>query len=270
MFSKLVSLLVFIGVFLLAVNCDPTVSPVDKLNDSPAIINVTISPSVTNFTSLEGKKDTIVINTVVSEFQNLTTESKAGYYIVDKSTGLVTDQGDFFYDSSTENFVFDLVTETRTTFFKEFLVQVYAYDTNGNGNYYQATTYINGFSLFSPEITNTSSPSIIIRPETGETIASFNATVTDQDDDETIENVFLRIIDQSSGEVTGSPFIMSDNGTSLGDETANDLVYTWSLPVPANPSSGIIERDYDIQFFAIDKSGLVSDTVRTTFSIRGN
>jgi len=61
---------------------------------------------------------------------------------------------------------------------------------------------------------------------------------------------------------------MLDDGTTFGDELPGDHTYTLSFDVTA--TSNRPDRDYDIEFFAIDQGGLFSDTVRTTFSIRDN
>lgn len=254
-------------------SCDSTISPIspiNKLENAPVVKSVTLSPSNFLFSATLGKKDTTIVVSIQAHIENLNEESKAGFYIIDQADFSKVLEGEFSYNKDIEVFASEFNIQTRTTFFEDYTIQVYAYNKNGNGNSFQTPLSITGYSLHSPEILSINSPDSIMRPEEGQIFANFKALVTDSDDDETIENVYLRFIDKSSGEISGSPFNMSDDGKTLGDPTANDLEYTLSLPIPANPESGIVERDFDIEFFAIDKSGLVSDTVKTTFSIRGN
>jgi hypothetical protein len=67
-------------------------------------------------------------------------------------------------------------------------------------------------------------------------------------------------------EVQGSPFEMFDDGSTFDDDVASDSIYTWSLPV--EPTNNNPNRDFNIEFYALDEGGLSSDTIRTTFSIR--
>ena len=186
----------------------------------------------------------------------------------DKYTSEFIGGGELNSKDNTDNYKAEISFITTTTSFEDYIIEVYAYNKSGNGNFYQRFLTIEGFSNNRPEITETSSPGTIVRPTSGEVPAIFTAKVTDGDGDNTISRVFLRVIDQTSGEVTGSPFDMADDGTSLGDQIANDFIYTWSLPV--TQTSGIQDRDFGIEFFALDQGGLYSDTVRTTFQIRGN
>ncbi len=91
MFSKLASLLVFIGVFLLAVNCDPTVSPVDKLIDSPTVKSISITPNNIDFSPADGFKDTTLSIRIEATIENVDGETNLGYSIRDEdSQDLIT------------------------------------------------------------------------------------------------------------------------------------------------------------------------------------
>ena len=59
---------------------------------------------------------------------------------------------------------------------------------------------------------------------------------------------------------------MFDDGISNEDQIANDSVFTFSLPV--TPTDNRPNRDFDIEYFAEDISGLTTDTVKTIFIIR--
>ncbi len=260
------SLSLLLGFILL--NCDSTVSPDDKLIENPIVRAVTLSPQEITFIPTDGFKDTTITILVEAIIENVSSVTPPGYAIRDRYTSEFIASGELISDDNSVNHRADIRISTTTTSFEEYLVEVYAYNSSGNGNFYQRFLSIDGFSNSRPEITETNSPGTIVRPTSGEIPAIFTAKVTDADGDNTISRVFLRVIDQTSGEVTGSPFDMADDGTSLGDQTANDFIYTWSLPV--TQTSGIQDRDFDIEFFALDQGGIYSDTVRTTFQIRGN
>jgi len=262
------SLAFLLGFILL--NCDSTVSPDDKLIDNPFVKEVTLSPEAITFIPADGFKDTTLTILVEATIENVSSDTPPGYIVREKYTSEFIASGELINFENTTNYRTNISFRTTTTSFNEYLIEVFAYNRSGNGNYFQRFLLIEGFSNNRPVIIETSSPGTIVRPSSGSTPAIFTAEVTDADGDNTISRVFLRVIDQTSGEVTGSPFDMADDGASLGDQVANDFIYTWSLDVPDNPDSGIINRDYDIEFFALDQGGLFSDTVRTTFQIRGN
>ena len=165
-----------------------------------------------------------------------------------------------------DSFITSLEIETTTTSFNKYVLKIALYDVNHEESTYQTNLTINGFSNNRPVIEEVNGPQEITRPTSGETPATFTARVTDADGDDTINQVFMRIIDKETGEVTGSPFQMLDDGTNLGDETASDYIFTLTFDVTATDNRP--DRDYDLQFFAVDLGGLTSDTVKTTFSIR--
>lgn len=254
---------VVIGLFLL--NCDPTVSPSNSFTDSPEVKELIVSPNEINFTSADGFKDTTLTIALEATIENITEESTLGYAIRDKSTLILVTEGELVSGNDADVYEVDLEIETTTTSFEELMVEVYAYNPNGSGNFFQVPISISGFSNNAPEILEVNNPDTLIRPESGEIIARFTSKVRDLDGQNSIDQVLVRVINQSSGEVSGSPFLMLDDGTS-GDLTANDSTYTWALPV--TPTDTNPNRDFDIEYFAIDLGGLVSDTLRTTFSIR--
>lgn len=266
----LCALLLFVA-FSAFYSCDTTTEPENILEDVPSIIGFNIIPSKVNFTQQkDGFKDTTLTLYIEAIVENFHDGQLPQFAITPKSTNKTIVEGELTQSETTGTFIENVQFETTTATYEDYIVNVFLINEYGKGNYAQAVLDINGFSNFRPEIVDTTSPGTIVRPSSGSVPAVFTATVADADGDETIERVFLRIIDQETGEVSGSPFEMSDDGMSLGDETANDMVYTWAFGVPANPESGRIERDYDIEFFAVDRGGLYSDTLRTTFHIRGN
>lgn len=267
MFSKYIRPLLFLGVSIaiISVACDSTVSHKGINTEFATLNSVTITPSTFDFTLNEdGFKDTTVvisINTIVNHPELVQT---IGYTLSEAATNeiiaadMLTQQNDSFITS--------LEIETTTTSFNKYVLKIALYDVNHEESTYQTNLTINGFSNNRPVIEEVNGPQEITRPTSGETPATFTARVTDADGDDTINQVFMRIIDKETGEVTGSPFQMLDDGTNLGDETASDYIFTLTFDVTATDNRP--DRDYDLQFFAVDLGGLTSDTVKTTFSIR--
>lgn len=156
---------------------------------------------------------------------------------------------------------------TSTTNISDLLARVYLYNEQGNGNYASSTVKIKGFSNFRPEILFVNNPDTVYRPASGSVLAKFEAKVTDDDGYSTLQGVYIRVISpQDSRDVEGSPFLMADDGSTYEDDTAGDSLFTWSQSV--TPTTNNPNRDFNIEYFAVDKGGLHSDTVRTTFSIR--
>lgn len=256
------SIPVVIGLFLL--NCDPTVSPSNSFIDSPEVKELIVSPNDINFTSADGFKDTTLAIHIEASIENITEESTFGFAIRDKVTQELVSTGELTAESRANIFWAESELETTTTSFEELIAEVYAYNPNGSGNFFQTAISISGFSNNAPEILEVNNPEEVQRPLSGETSVSFTAKTTDVDGQNSIEGVYLRLISQVSGEVSGSPFQLFDNGSSQGDQVASDSVYTTRFSISPNNQL----QTYDILYYAVDKGGLVSDTVRTTFSIR--
>ena len=267
MFTKFFPSLFLIGTIFLITSCDTTESPSNTFFNSPIVESLTIEPNLITFLPEDGFKDTTIQVMVKSSIQNLNEETEFGYVVIDKSNQESVYNGELSIIAASDSLIATIPIALTTTSFKNYLIEVYAYDKAGNGNYIHTSLSVTGISTSKPVITNTTSPGTITRPETGAIPAVFTATVTDEDGDETITGVFIRVI-QNGNDVQGSPFSMSDDGSTLGDTTSNDLTFTWSqdiTPAATNP-----DRDFNIEFYALDVSGLSSDTVRTTFQIRGN
>ncbi|SMO33999.1 hypothetical protein [Gracilimonas mengyeensis] len=255
-------LVCFIGLGFYA--CDSTTSPQNPLEETPAITFLALYPSEAAFTQEDGFRDTTLTVQIQGSVKHFSADDQLLYTISYKGGETILEDSLTNFNGGSFSGTFEL--ETSTTSFQDYLINVFAYNESNPGNYAQALFKVKGFSNFAPQIIETDSPGEITRPSTGEIPATFTAKVTDQDGQENIDKVYLRVISQQSGEVEGSPFEMFDDGSSFGDEVENDSTYTWSLPVTQTDNNP--NRDFDIEFYALDKGGLSSDTVRTTFSIR--
>lgn len=248
------------------ISCDSTSSPENPLSDSPSIPSFEVTPSSVEFTFQEdGFKDTTVTIELYALIVDHSDSNIPQYAISEKSSGNIVAEGELsFLDSNQYNFSEEAVLQATTTTIENYTVNVFF--ENAPLVYAQTGFSIKGFSNSPPEIIYTTGPEVVNRPSSGEIPAVFTVKVTDLDGQETLDQVFIRVINQASGEVQGSPFQMYDDGTTYNDTTANDSVYTWFQPVPPNENDP--NRDFDIEYYAIDQAGLSSDTVRTTFRIR--
>lgn len=248
--------------------CDETSVPASILEDAPAITRIQVHPQTVQFTEeADGVKDTTLTIGIHVSSVNTPDENPPSYLISDKNSGAVVVEGNFdIIDSRTGNFGVEIELETSTTSFEEYIINAFPSAENSKGNFAQTAFKILGIPRNPPQLIEINNPDLIIRPSSGERPAIFTAKVADEDGQDNIDKVFIRIINLESGEVQGSPFEMFDDGITYGDTIANDSTYTWSLPV--TPTNTNPNRDFNIEYFAIDREGLVSDTVTSTFSIR--
>ncbi|MEQ8525509.1 hypothetical protein [Gracilimonas sp.] len=257
------TLLLFIS--LAALSCDSTTSPKDIFEDEPSILNFDVSPQNVQFTSgTDGVKDTTVVVSFTAITQNLADGVLPTITITDRVSEQVVLHQNMDGTSSDDEYQLEIPFETKTTFFLDYKVNVIVEESDGSDfNYATASLKITGFSEVRPEILSAQNPETVQRPSSGTNLYRFTAKVTDEEGIDTIEGVFVRIFNRSSGEVNSSPFTLYDDGENGEDISASDSVFTAAFPV----NSGSQLQTFDLHYYAIDKGGLVSDTVKTTFSI---
>ncbi|MCG8372924.1 MAG: hypothetical protein MI700_05305 [Balneolales bacterium] len=255
--------LVVAAVFFL--KCDSTNSPDSLLSEEPIITSLSVSPALIEFDrEIDGFRDTTVTFELVTEIVTEIENFQPTYAILDASTrdglveGVLTANGNEYSVQAELNI--------NTTTILDLVIVVYALNGNGNGTTAETYAGIKGFAGSAPVIEEVTSPGTINRPDTGAIPATFTATVTDLDGNDTIDEVTLRIIDLETEEIV--EIQMSDDGTNRGDLVANDQIYTTQFDI--TPTNNRPERSYNIEFFAIDLAGLLSDTVSTTFTITDN
>ncbi len=269
MFKRFFPSLLLISVVCIAyLSCDspPGLNSVD--NDLPYVQNLSVTPTNIQFNpALDGQKDTtITLNVTVDGF-DFGVESVPYYYIFIDDNESPALEGKFLGNLTQQtSFQANVGIPTNTIDFKTYTVLVTPSLNSPNQNYAQARVTQTGVPTIAPEILAVSNPDTVFRPSSGENIALFTVKATDVDGQDNIEKVQIRIIDQEVGEAQGSPFEMFDDGSTYSDVAANDSVYTFSLPV--TPTTNRPNRDFNIEYFALDKSGLSSDTVKVIFRIR--
>lgn len=241
-------------------SCDSTTAPDEILKDLPVVTQFSVSPNEIVFTQDQGFADTTITITVNASFSQpfntnvplVVIHNKQSNEIVNEQPMTPTDSGNNSYFSEVE-------ISTTTTSFEHYIVNL-IYDEE-SGNYAQTFVSVNGFSNAPPVILETYNPPTASLPSAGTKPIAFTAKVTDADGQTTLEGVYLDLISQVTGAV--NQFELFDDGTSGNDAVANDSTFTVTLEI--DPTRQL--QSYDIHYFAIDKGGLSSDTIKTTFSI---
>jgi hypothetical protein len=261
----------FIYVFILCLGlviyaCDDTTGPFPAIDDDiPTITRIQVQPQSVIFDpETDTPKDTTLTIFISVSTINTPDELPPQFLITDKTTGEEISTGAFdITDSRTGNFGAEVDIVTSTTSFREYVINAFSMVESGKGNFAQTTFKITGIPTNAPEILEVSNPDEIQRPASGTEPVAFTAKVTDQDGQNTIEGVFMRLISRNTGEVSGSPFSLFDDGSNGGDEIANDSLFTLTLEI----SDQNQPDTYDLEYYAIDEAGLSSDTVASTFKI---
>lgn len=254
------SLVLFIG--FLVLSCDPTVSPADKFLNAPTINQLSISPQEITFNPSDGFKDTTLSISIEATIENVDSETVPSFIIRDKFSSSVAYNGILISEGSTNIFRAVLNFETTTTSFEEFLIEAYAYNTSGNGNFYQSTFSVEGFSNDPPVLLEANNAEEVVIPSEGELIIPFRAKVFDPDGQNNIDRVLIEFINEDGSPLIPDPNLLLDNGLNE-DTVAGDSVYTIAFRI----NSTNTPNNRKAIFFAIDKAGLYSDTLQTTFNI---
>ena len=99
------------------------------------------------------------------------------------------------------------------------------------------------------------------------TTVLFTAKVRDADGQSNIDKVLLNFRNEDGTLLGASPFEMFDDGaSSSGDETAADSVFSTTFTI----NSSNTPNNRTALYWAIDKSGLSSDTLETPFNLVDN
>lgn len=243
--------------------CDSTTSPVNKLLDAPTVNRLTIVPHNVQFIPTDGFTDTTLTVHIETQITNSGTEELIqGYIVRNKEGGAVLFQGQLTDESRGDIYWAEIDIETSTTSFLEYVIEVYAFDKAGNGNYYQANFGVEGISNARPQLLQVSNPEEVTIPSDGEIAIPFTAKVFDPDGQNNIDRVLIEFINEDGSSLIPVPNQLFDNGINE-DAVQGDSVYT----IAFNINSSNTPNNRKAIYFAIDKAGLHSDTLQTTFNI---
>ncbi len=244
--------------------CDATGEAPSVTENLPELTNFVVAPKTVSFQKdTDGYKDTTITFNVSISAVDLSESISLNYTVIDLRNERVLLNGNLAPEGNLYSAAFSI--NTRTTSVLDLVIEVNAFNEEGARTFAQSYIEIIGFSNAAPVILFADNPETVSLPDEGTKVVNFTAKVTDEDGQDTIDGVFLRLISRASGEVAGSPFPLSDNGTQE-DEVAADSVFTASFTI--NPNND--PQTYEILYYATDIGGLVSDTTRTSFRISSN
>lgn len=267
MFNTIFRSSLFLGFLLLFYSCDNTLSPKDYDTNSPFVGELTVTPNTIVFDQvLDGQKDTTLVFSLSVKGTNFGSSTSPIYSIFVDDNDSPTYQGEFS-NSNGNIFTKVISIKTNTIIFKKYKILATSSLSDPNSNYSQSIVHQIGVSINAPEILEVNNPSSITIPSSGTNEAVFEAKVRDIDGQNNIDKVFLNFRNQDGSMLSVNPFEMRDDGANeSGDVTANDSVYTRTFSI----NSSNTPSNRTALYWAIDKSGLSSDTLETPFNIVNN
>lgn len=252
------------------VSCDDGLTPKDYNEAAPYVQELTVNPSIIAFDPiLDGQKDTTVsLNLTVRGF-NFKPDSVPYYSVFFTGSDFPFIQNKFLVNfSSLTTFQANVVIPTNTIRFESYTILVTPTLQGSNQNYAQSIIKQTGVPINAPQILEVNNPEEVEIPSGSNTeVVLFTSKVTDLDGQTNIDKVFLNFRNSDGTLLSASPFEMfDDGGSSNGDVTASDSVYTTTFTI----NSSNTPNNRTALYWAIDKSGLSSDTLETPFNIVDN
>jgi len=255
--------------------CDSALEPSDYDEVQPFVRNLEVNPSSINFDpQTDGQKDTTISINVSVEGENFEGSSFPFYSIFIDQDDLPSYQGKLSVtDSRTGTFSNSVDIPTNTIDFRSYTIVVTPSNQGNNSNYARSVVNQTGVPINAPEILEVDNPAEVEIPNDDSRVrVRFTAKVVDPDGQDNIDRVFIEYINPDGSILVPNPTNrLLDNGTNSnstteGDEVAGDSVYTIQFFIDS--SSSPVNRT--ARYFAIDKSGLSSDTLETPFNLVDN
>ncbi len=250
--------------------CDSTLEPSDYDEEQPFVRNLEVNPSSINFDpQTDGQKDTTLLLDITVEGINFEIDSVPFYSIFINDDDSPSFQGNFPVNfSPISSYSTQIPIETNTIEFHTYTVLVTPSNQGKSSNYAQAVINQTGVPINAPEIIEVNNPSEIEIPNDGsEVIVPFTAKVRDVDGQSNIQRVLLNFRNSDGSLLSADPFELFDNGnSSSGDLIASDSVYTTTFAI----NNGNTPNQRTVLYWALDKSGLSSDTLETSFNLVDN
>ncbi len=237
--------------------------------DLPYVQNLAVTPNNIQFSpTLDGQKDTTITLSITVDGYNFGEDTVPYYYVFVGDNESPSIEGKFLVNfSPLTTFQANVEIPTNTIDFKNYTILVTPSLNSTNPNYAQATIKQTGVPINAPEILEVKNSSSIEIPSDGTVIAVFEAKVKDVDGQSNIDKVFLNFRNQDGSLLQANPFQMLDDGNSeSGDVAAKDSVFTKTFSI----NSSNTPNNRTALYWAVDKSGLSSDTLETPFNIVNN
>ncbi len=261
-------LVVFIA-SLFTYSCDSSLSPTDFDEAKPFVQNLTVSPSSISFNPVnDGQKDTTITFNISVQGLNFRDGNTPNYSVFVDDEDLPSFQGSLAISQPGNMFSGELQISTNTIKFATYTVVVTPALDGSNANYAQSIINQMGVPINAPEILEVGNPQEIEIPSGSATVtALFTAKVRDIDGQGNIDRVLLNFRNQDGSLLNSDPFELFDDGSaSSGDQTPSDSVFTRTFSI----NSSNTPNNRTVIYWAIDKSGLSSDTLETPFNLVNN
>jgi hypothetical protein len=245
-------------------SCDDTPG-VNALNNAPPrITDLQVNPGDLQFDRVrDGVKDTTIQFTLsVKNLDTKPLDNPPVLIVNDLDLGVKRfDQEVYTYNASTNRYSTTFSLTTNTNQFRNFELIVYAVNSEYElGNRIVRILKFAGIPGIKPVVVNASiTPAVAQIPAVGQAARriDFVAEVSDADGVDNIDQVFMRLVSETTGPL-GSPFLMT-----AGTVTGNVKRYTTTLEISSSNSPDKIR----VLFYADDRAGLRSDTLYRSLEI---
>jgi len=263
--------LLLIAAFVFLTSCSDTTSVKPIHTQSVILQDVLISPLNISFKNTAIKKDTTINLTFAATVTDTSLiKSDPFFTVIDLQSSQAIATGQLTnFDKSKSRFTTKYPLQLKTTAFAEYQVYIFAIDKqNQSTNRYQTIITVQGNVGKPPVVLSVSNPDSVQIPSGSNTsYVDFKAKVTDPDGQSNIDSVLVNLVSQNTGKpLNGSPYLLYDDGGSTnvggsvsGDAFKGDSVYTRRFQV----SSSNTADKLTVSYFAVDKTGLHSDTTAT-------
>jgi hypothetical protein len=239
----------------------------DTFHTMPGIIN--LAPVIMKFHI----PDTVYVDQIIPFYLSVAAADpdsldfikKVSYQILEPSLTDIAEQGELndqglSGDSLAGDGIYSI--ETSTAFanwkFGNYHLMIQAFDSHNKAseNIYVILPWAKTKIGEAPKIISVSAPVTIQLPSSGDKNFVLTATITDQDDNRDIKEVFFKPFKPDGSPASLDSLSMSDDGTS-GDAIAGDYIYSLGIFISSTNDTG----NYRFEFQAKDYSELLSDKV---------
>ncbi len=231
-----------------------------KINHAPTVTAVQIPDSV-----YVDKSVPFIIQIRAEDVDSDDYVTKVTYQILGPTISELAQEGELIDDGSSGDqtagdgiYSIETTTEFALWKFGTYHLYIQAFDSNNKGSesLYKIIPWAKMEIGIAPQIFNLAVPDTINLPSSQPESYLLTITVTDEDNNNDIKEVFFDTYKPDGSLSASSPLQMYDDGTS-GDITPGDNIYSLMIHIWSSNSTG----DYRFEFQARDYSNLLSNEI---------